>query len=71
MIRNFTNILILLSTIFAAIIEVPNNSPTIQLGIDFVSNGFKIRSSGSGIGSATNRIYMAFAESPFKTANAR
>jgi hypothetical protein len=39
---------------------------------DFLSNGFKNRSSSS----ANNRsgysfIYLAFAESPFKTSNAR
>ena len=39
---------------------------------DFVSNGFKIRSASSGInGSGEIYIYMAFAENPFKNANAR
>jgi hypothetical protein len=40
--------------------------------LDFVSNGIKIRGGGGGLnhGSRTY-IYMAFAESPFKTANAR
>jgi hypothetical protein len=37
-------------------------------GIDFVSNGVKLRGSGSGInGSGYTYIYMAFAESPFTT----
>ena len=38
--------------------------------LDFVSNGFKIREdywSGNGV----TYIYMAFAEAPFKYANAR
>lgn len=33
--------------------------------IDFVSNGFKIRTDGSGINGTGNHIYMAFAEHPF------
>ena len=37
-------------------------------GIDFVSNGVKLRGSGSGInGSGYSFIYMAFAENPFVT----
>jgi len=40
--------------------------------LDFLSNGFKIRSSGVYINaSGGNFIYMAFAENPFKYANAR
>jgi hypothetical protein len=39
---------------------------------DFVSNGFKVRGSNGGINqSGDPLIYIAFAESPFKTANAR
>jgi len=39
---------------------------------DILSNGFKLRgTSGNTNGSGTNYIYMAFAESPFKYANAR
>ena len=38
--------------------------------IDFVSNGFKQRTSDDGYNSGTF-LYLAFAESPFKTANAR
>ncbi len=34
--------------------------------LDIVSNGFKLRTSGSGENSG-NFIYMAFAESPFVT----
>ena len=40
--------------------------------IDIVSNGFKIRSSNTSInGSGGTMLYLAFAESPFKYANAR
>jgi hypothetical protein len=42
-------------------------SPT----LDILSNGFKLRVSTSPNVSATTYIYMAFAESPFKYANAR
>ena len=37
---------------------------------DFTSNGFKLRATSSGINTGTI-IYMAFAENPFKNANAR
>jgi hypothetical protein len=40
--------------------------------IDIVSNGFKVRSSTVRVGeNGANYIYAAFAEAPFKTANAR
>ena len=40
--------------------------------VDFVSNGFKFRSSNSTMNASGGTfIYMAFAESPFKTATAR
>ena len=35
--------------------------------MDFVSNGFKIRTDNSGINGTNSFIYMAFAESPFTT----
>jgi hypothetical protein len=39
---------------------------------DFLSNGFKIRCSNAGQNaSGGTYIYMAFAENPFKYANAR
>ena len=41
-------------------------------GIDFLSNGFKVRNSGSGgLNYSGTYIYLAFAEQPFKFANAR
>ena len=40
--------------------------------IDFVSNGFKIRTNSSGVNSSgITYIFLAFAEAPFKYANAR
>jgi hypothetical protein len=38
---------------------------------DFVSNGFKLRGTGGGTNDSGTYIYAAFAESPFKYANAR
>ena len=42
-------------------------------GLDFLSNGFKIRSTTAAVvnTSGGTYIYMAFAEAPFKYANAR
>ena len=38
--------------------------------IDFLSNGFKMRTSGAGEnGSGSSYIYMAFAHSPFVNSN--
>ena len=49
--------------------ETANNS---ALDVDFLSNGFKIRNTGSGQNNSTYPyIYMAFCENPFKFANAR
>jgi len=53
----------------------PNNSSAEEVTlypIDVLSNGFKLRgASGLGFNESANYIYMAFAESPFKYANAR
>ena len=49
-------------------------APTVEqsdTAMDFVSNGFKLRSTSGAFNDATNFIYMAFAEAPFKYANAR
>jgi len=58
--------------------NLTNLEPQVSAGsfegnfIDYLSNGFKIRSSGSNSNeSSSNYIYMAFAEAPFKFANAR
>ena len=40
--------------------------------VDILSNGFKLRNAGAGVnGSGITYIYLAFAETPFKYANAR
>ncbi len=39
--------------------------------LDFLSNGFKIRTSSDFNSSGRSLVFMAFAEAPFKTANAR
>jgi hypothetical protein len=49
--------------------SVANNT-----AVDFLSNGFKLRNAGVNSGEnngSSNYIYMAFAENPFKNANAR
>ena len=39
---------------------------------DFVSNGFKMRSTWGGVNDSSHSyIYIAFAETPFKYSNAR
>jgi len=48
------------------------NGQSTSYKLDFLSNGFKFRNTGNDVN--TNNgvyLYMAFAESPFKTANAR
>lgn len=48
------------------------NAPGVSNGLDFVSNGFKLRSLDSWLnGSAYTYVYAAFAESPFQSARAR
>jgi hypothetical protein len=47
-----------------------NNAETTGYQIDILSNGFKARSTDTGINGAT-MIYLAIAETPFKTATAR
>lgn len=54
----------------------PNDTTTDDVStnlLDFVSNGFKLRSgtSRANEGSSNLMIYAAFAETPFKYANAR
>ena len=45
---------------------------TTDNNLDFLSNGFKLRQGNGGMNaSGSNYIYMAFAESPFKTSTAR
>jgi hypothetical protein len=49
----------------------PKDSPAGNGDIDFLSNGFKVRSSGSAMGGSDTYIYCAWAESPFKYSRAR
>ena len=37
--------------------------------LDFVSNGFKLRTSANGLNQSANLIYLAFAEAPFANSN--
>ena len=50
-----------------------NNAESASDNIDFVSNGIKLRTTGNSFngGSGSLFVYMAFAEAPFKYANAR
>jgi len=52
---------------------IPNNSDAAGTAatMDFVSNGFKLRTSGSYANQATKFLFLAIAEAPFKFANAR
>jgi len=51
--------------------DTDNDETTNSNFLDFLSNGFKLRTTGSVVnGSGRIMIYMAFAEAPFKYANA-
>jgi len=57
------------SEIYPNLSNAEDNS---SVDLDFVSNGIKLRNSGSGVNaSGDTYIYACFAESPFKYANAR
>ena len=46
------------------------NTTLDQVGMDFLSNGIKLRGTGSGVnGNGYTNIYMAFAEAPFVNSN--
>lgn len=48
------------------------DNPTGSRRVSYLSNGFKVRNTNTAMNaSGSNYIYMAFAESPFKTATAR
>tara|TARA_B100000925_G_scaffold100838_1_gene73875 strand:- start:499 stop:4767 length:4269 start_codon:yes stop_codon:yes gene_type:complete len=49
----------------------PLNGDAEYTWVDFLSNGFKLRQTGDSINAADTYIFMAFAESPFQTANAK
>jgi hypothetical protein len=64
--RNTSNVVNLLLYSDGAAAEITSTS------MDLLSNGFKVRASGVGNNaSGATYIYMAFAENPFKNANAR
>ena len=48
-----------------------SNAEGTQDFLDLLSNGFKLRSTDTGVNGSGTYIYMAFAESPFKYALAR
>ena len=62
---NKRNVFNLVNTgINPALLDAENTNDAI--GLDFLSNGFKIRNNGTTLNqSSTNMIYMAFAENPF------
>ena len=52
--------------------SLDNNTETTFTALDFLSNGFKLRTTGTSYnGNGSKYIYMAFAEMPTKYANAR
>ena len=54
--------------LYANLANAENNDP----GLDILSNGFKLKAAGGQVNvSSGTYIYMAFAENPFKYANAR
>ena len=60
-----------ITTSLAANVDAADNTGAAQY-IDFLSNGFKIKGTDTETnGDGSLYIFMAFAETPFKTANAR
>ena len=56
------------STLYA---DTSNTESDLDTNVDFLSNGFKARTTGAHRNTSSTYIYMAFAEVPFKYANAR
>jgi len=56
------------STLYA---DTTNVESDLSTNVDFLSNGFKARTTGGHRNASGTYIYMAFAEVPFKYANAR
>jgi hypothetical protein len=53
-------------------LTITNSAESSTTMLDLVSNGIKIRTSDQAVNrSGDDYLYIAFAESPFKTANAR
>ena len=54
--------------------QLEANSTSVEFGgdyIDMLSNGFKARTQANTVNDSADYIYMAFAETPFKFANAK
>ena len=51
--------------------EAWTDASSASYNVDFTSNGFKLRTDSQNNNSGVQYAYMAFAETPFKTANAR
>jgi hypothetical protein len=47
------------------------NAQDTPTGVEFFQNGFQIRTTGTGQNQATNLIYMAWAENPYKFSSAK
>ena len=62
---NLTNL------VLYANLSLAEGTGTIYSVIDILSNGFKIRGSNNAVNASGTLIFMAFAENPFKNANAR
>ena len=56
------------STLYA---DTSNQESDLSTDVDFLSNGFKSYTTGGHRNASGSYIYMAFAEAPFKYANAR
>ena len=60
------------NAIDSALLPSGNNATGTGYTVDFYSNGFKLRLTGTAMNaSSAPHIYMAFAEQPFKFSNAR
>lgn len=57
-------------TVLFAHLSNTEQGPTAGYGIDITANGFKVRSASANV-NGTTMLFMAFAEAPFKYANAR
>ena len=58
-------------TVYDNSLEQGTAGTTSSRSIDFVSNGFKLRGNSAEINDSETIIFLAFAETPFKYANAR
>ena len=69
---NKRNIYNVVDTVLKPNETTAESTTTSEFGVDFCSNGFKVRASWAGLNANNgNFIYIAFAETPFKYSNAR